>query len=155
MYQRPQTPNNLDNNIFSTPRKLVHSFQDPTNVNSVCFEKQARRSRNHSLSDCQWSLVSRCDQNCISPDDYEFGDGENLYDDVEKFPGGFESVSSTEDVPTDADLQMSRKVIAENKIARQKVNLKLVCGLSFAVLAVCTPLFWLSNQDEGGCLVPT
>lgn len=156
MHQRPHTPINIDNNIFRTPRKLVQSFQDPTNMNSVCFDKQARRTpRNHSTSDFQWSLISGCDQNCILPDGYECRDNESLYADIEQFQGSTESVSSTEDILTDADLPVPPKVIVESKTDRRKVALKFVCGLSFAILAVLTPLFWLSNQDEGGYLVPT
>ncbi|PON69864.1 Coatomer beta subunit [Trema orientale] len=142
-------------------RSATSSPLDPTNMNSICFEKQARRSINQSPSDFEWISVSRNDQNCISPDDYECRHSESLNDDVEQFQGGAESVSSTEDIPDDAgdipagvDLLVSQKVTTENKTARQKVALK-VCGLSFAVLAVLAPLFWLSNQDEGGYLVPT
>ncbi|XP_062093006.1 protein SINE1-like [Humulus lupulus] len=152
----PHTPINVDNsNIFRTPKKLVHSFQEPIKMNSVCSGKQARRSRNHSLDDFEWNSDSRCDHNCISPDDYECRDNENLHVDVEQFLGSSESVSSTEDIPTDADLQVSLEVVAENKTAHSKVALKLVCSLSFAALAIFTPLFWLSNQDEVGYLVPT
>ncbi|PON78170.1 Coatomer beta subunit [Parasponia andersonii] len=143
-------------------RSATSSPLDPTNMNSIFFEKQTRRSINQSPSDFEWISVSRSDQNCISPDDCECRDSESLNDDVERFQGGAESVSSTEDIPDEAgdiptgvDLFVSQKVTTENKTARQKVALKLVCGLSFAILAALAPLLWLSSQDEGGYLVPT
>ncbi|KAF4346458.1 hypothetical protein G4B88_019968 [Cannabis sativa] len=152
----PHTPINVDNNnIFKTPKKLVHSFQDPIKVNSVCSENQARSSRNHSLDDFEWSSDCRCDHNYISHDDYDYRDDEKLYADVDQVLEGSESVSSTEDFPTDADLQVSLKVVAENKTGHPKLVLKLVCGLSFAAMAIFTPLIWLNHQDEVGYLVPT
>lgn len=87
---------------------------------------------------------------------------ESLCADVE-FEVGSESVSSTDDLPIDADMHMgSKKEVSENKNATQiekavkKTTFKLVFGLSFVVLAIATPLFWINNQDEGHhYLVPT
>lgn len=115
------------------------------------------RSRYHSLSDFEWSPVSGCDPKSILPDEYECRDGENesLYADVEQFQDDIESVSSTEDIPIDPHLQVPHQMIPEMKSNRPKAVLKFVCGLSFALLAAFTPVFLLSNQDEGCYLVPT
>ena len=37
----------------------------------------------------------------------------------------------------------------------RRATFKLVCGLSFAILAVATPLAWINGQDDGHYLVPT
>ena len=48
------------------------------------------------------------------------------------------------EIPKDVDLQVFHNF-----------TLKLVYDLSFTVLTTFTALFWLRNQDKGGCLVPT
>lgn len=37
----------------------------------------------------------------------------------------------------------------------QKAKRRLVCGLSFVVVAMATPLLWINSQEEGHFLVPT
>lgn len=87
-----------------------------------------------------------------------------MYANGEEFQGGLESVSSTDDVLTDADLHVSQEAVPEDKTetqslglkkARQKTTSKFVCGLFFVLLAVFTPLLWINDQDEGYYLVPT
>lgn len=151
MFQRSRTSINVDNIIFRTPRKLVHSLQDTNNMNSDCSEKLGRRLRSLSLSDFEWSPVSGCDQN------------------FEKaLEGNSESVSSTNDIPAHADEhKVSDKAILQdhetrapnsgNKKHHHRAALKLVFYLLFALVAVFTLLVGMSDRDEfdGHYLVPT
>lgn len=165
---RSRTPINVDNIIFNTPRRLVHSLQDPSNVYSKSSEKRARRFRSLSMSEFDWSPNARYDQEGYSHGvNYECGENGSFYAGDEQFQGGPESVSSTDGIPVDADLQVSQEVVPENetetqmsgiKSARRKVAVKLLCGLSFALLAVAMPLLWINDQGEGHegyYLVPT
>ncbi|KAJ7976370.1 ARM repeat superfamily protein [Quillaja saponaria] len=95
---------NVDNiMIFKTPRKLIHSLQDLTEVNSDCSEKKPRRFRSLSSSNIEWSPASKYDQNGFSHGvSCDCKENESLYAGGEQFQGGPESVSSTDDVPADA-----------------------------------------------------
>lgn len=172
MIQRSHTPINVDNIIFNTPRRLFHSLQDPSNVYSKSSEKRARRFRSLSMSEFDWSPNARYDQEGYSHGyshgvNYECRENGSFYAGDEQFHGGPESVSSTDGIPVDADLQASQEVVPENetevpisgiKSARRKVAVKLLCGLSFALLAVAMPLLWINDQGEGHegyYLVPT
>ncbi|XP_047159611.1 protein SINE1 [Vigna umbellata] len=144
--------------IFETPRKLIHSLQDSSDLSLNCSKKQNRMFKSLSSGNIEWSPGSKYDQNGFSNDvkcDSEViescGEAEFLVNS--------ESVSSSDDHPVDANKQMSTKVVSENRnttpSALQKTKYKLVCGLSFVVLAVATPLLWINAQDEGHYLVPT
>lgn len=166
--QRSRTQVNLDSvKIFKTPRKLIHSLQELNDATSDCSEKQNRRIRRSlSSGNIEWSPTSNSeyDQNGFADhenyDDCE--ENESLYAD-EQFPGGSESVSSTDDLPGDADKQMPPEVVPEDGNYTQTflesqlrmTKCKLVCGLSFVLLAVATPLLWFNSQEEGHYLVPT
>ncbi|PON44199.1 Coatomer beta subunit [Parasponia andersonii] len=173
---RSRNPINVDNIIFRTPRKLVHSLQDPDNANLDCCEKQARRLRSISLSDFDWSPASRYDQNGTSHDvkNYDNRTNGSLYADGEKLQGASESVSSTDDIPAaNVGEQVSGKVIQDHKTEnqaqtqnqssiiekpRRKISLMLVFGLlPFLLLAVFVVLDWMNDQNEfdGHYLVPT
>ncbi|XP_050369819.1 protein SINE1-like [Argentina anserina] len=158
-----RTPMDVDNIIFKTPRRLVHSLQDPNNANSDFSEKQTRRFRSLFLEDC--SPNGRYNQNvflhgvtCECNGSFYNGGGEQLQ-------GGPESVSST-DGPKDGDLQAFQNVVPEIKSEIQepsirkplcKAGLKLFCGISFAILAVGVPLTLITDQGPGYemYLVPT
>lgn len=95
-----------------------------------------------------------------------YNDKENrgLYATGEQFQGSRESVSSTDDVLTDTDLQASHEAVPDFKTgthkfgiwkARQKTARKFICGIFFVLLAVFTTLLWNKDQDEGYYLVPT
>jgi hypothetical protein len=159
---------NVDNvKIFRTPRKLICSLQDPNDRNSDFSVKQARRfSRSLSSSNIEWSPTAKYDQNGVSHDMMNCNGKENgsIYANGGEYQGGPESVSSTDDVLTDADLHVSQEAVPEDKTetqrpglqkARQKATSKFVCGLLFVLLAVFTPLLWMNDQDEGYYLVPT
>lgn len=163
---RSRTQMNVDNvQIFRTPRKLICSLQDPNDRNSDFSVKQARRFRSLSSSNIEWSPTAKYDQNGFSHHMNCNGKGNgSMYANDEEFQGGLESVSSTDDVLTDADLHVSQEAVPEDKTetqslglkkARQKTTSKFVCGLFFVLLAVFTPLLWINDQDEGYYLVPT
>ena len=90
-------------------------------------------------------------------------ENESFYDDV-RFQGGSEFVSPTDNFPAVAHLQMTPEVVSENRTDTQtvrmekshpKIKYKFVCGLSFVLLAVATPLLWINHQEEGYYPVPT
>ncbi|CAJ1953387.1 unnamed protein product [Sphenostylis stenocarpa] len=85
----------------------------------------------------------------------------NTLDD--QFQGGPESVSSTYGNPINSDMQKSSKFDPESRNdtetvlmgkSFQKTKHKLVCVISFSLLATSTPLLWINNQDEDHFLVP-
>uniref|UniRef100_A0A2N9EGE6 TORTIFOLIA1/SINE1-2 N-terminal domain-containing protein n=1 Tax=Fagus sylvatica TaxID=28930 RepID=A0A2N9EGE6_FAGSY len=163
---RSRTQINVDNiRICKTPRKLICSLQDTNIENSGFSEKQSRRFRSLSSSNIAWSPTTKYDQNGFSHDvNYNGKENGRLYANGEQFQGGPESVSSTDDVLTDANLQVSQEEVPEIKTEtrrsgiqkdRQKIALKFICGLFFVLLAVFTPLLWINDQDEGYYLVPT
>jgi hypothetical protein len=81
-----------------------------------------------------------------------------------QYQGQSESVSSTDDLLGDAGTQRPSKVVPESskdsQIVRmekslQKTKRGFVCGLSFVILAMATPLIWINSQEEAHFLVPT
>ncbi|KAK9290885.1 hypothetical protein L1049_009064 [Liquidambar formosana] len=163
--QRSRSQINVDNiQIFTTPRKLIRSLQDPNGVNSDFSEKQTRRFRSPSSTNFDWSPNTKYNRNGSSCDvDYEIEGNENLSSGGEQFQVGSESVSSTEDVPTDVDVQVSHEVFPGSKTEIQKLGIEktrwkrafqLLCGL-FVLFAVFASLLWIDNEDEGYNLVPT
>ncbi|KAL1314398.1 hypothetical protein HN51_041201 [Arachis hypogaea] len=158
---RSQTTADLIN-IFETPRKLIQSLQDPSDVSPGSSEKQNRRYRSLSSGNIDWSPTSEFDENGSS--DHTNCDCKvNQSDD--EFKSDSESVSSTDDLSGDAGIQTPINVVPENKNivqtgstgkARHKMKRKLFCGFSFVLLAMATPLIWISSQqDQGHYLVPT
>ncbi|CAL0321613.1 unnamed protein product [Lupinus luteus] len=140
-----------------TPRKLFHSFQDPDDSNSDCSEKQNRRIRSLSSGNIEWSPSSNSRYNRNGFEDHvnyddDDEDNEGLYADV-PFEGRKESVSSTDNLPGDVHKQMPPEVIPKNRL--RKTKSKFVCGLSFVLVAMATPLLWINSQEEGHYLVPT
>ncbi|KAM1395819.1 hypothetical protein ACFX13_013913 [Malus domestica] len=176
--RRSRTPINVDSIIFNTPRRLVHSLQEPNNANSKFSEKLARRFRSLSMNECDWSPNVRYDQDGYSHGaNYDDGEHGSFYGGSEQFEGGPESVSSTDGIPGDADVQVPHEVVPENEISHEVVPenqtvaqkagiknpyrraaVKLFCGLSFTLLAVAMPLLWINDHGEGHegyYLVPT
>lgn len=164
--QRLRSQINVDNvNIYTTPRKLVHSLQD-----SNFSEKQNRRLRSPSPSKYEWSPSVNYGQSGFSHDmNYEVGENGNLSSGGggDQSQGDSESVSSTEDVPTEANVQVSHEVIPGDTIdtqgvgmvgmkkAGEKISFKLVYGLIFLLFATLVSLLWVDTQDGGYNLVPT
>lgn len=167
--QRSRAEVNFDSfKIFKTPRKLIQSLQDPCDLNSGCSEKQNRRFRSLSSGNIEWSPTSEDDQNGSSDNvNYDCKESESVYDDSDndmQIQDGPESVV-TDELPADADVQMPPELVPETESGNiqtvrmektlQKTKYKLLCGLSFALLAMATPLVWITSQDEGHYLVPT
>ncbi|XP_057507334.1 protein SINE1-like [Actinidia eriantha] len=160
--QRSRSQINVDNiKIFSTPRKLIRSLQDPNDETPDFSEKQTRMFRSPSSSKFEWSPASKYDQNGHSPNtNYELKKDEKLSDDREQFQGGSESVSSTEDIPINADLQMPPGSKIEPKsLGIQKNNRKsafgVVSGLVVLLFALLICLLRIDDQGDGYNLVPT
>ncbi|WVZ15540.1 hypothetical protein V8G54_013106 [Vigna mungo] len=153
--------------IFMTPRKLIHSLQDPNDEISDCSEKPNRRIKSLSSGNIMWSPASfsEYDQNGIADlvkcDSEENG---GLYCD-DQSQGGLESVSSTDDNLVNSDMQRRSSEVGHDRgngtetvlVGKpfQKTKHKLVYGISFALLAIATPLLWINSQDEDHFLVPT
>ncbi|CAJ1921632.1 unnamed protein product [Sphenostylis stenocarpa] len=157
--QRSRTQATVDSiKIFKTPRKLIHSLQDSSDLTLGSSKKQNRRFKCQSSGNIEWSPTSKYDHEGFS-NDVQY-DSEAIESCAEiEFQGGSESVSSTDDLPVYANKKMPIKLVPENRnatpTALQKTKYKLVCGLSFVLLAVATPLLWISSQDEAHYLVPT
>ncbi|CAJ1953383.1 unnamed protein product [Sphenostylis stenocarpa] len=163
---KSHTQYNLKN--FMTPRKLIHSLQDSNDEISDCSEKlNRRRIKSLSSGNIMWSPTSftTYDQNgMVDHVNYDSKENGGLYSD-DQFQGGPESVSSTYDNPINSDMQRpsefgrpeSRNDTETVLVVKpfQKTKHKLVCGISFALLAIATPLLWFNSQDEGHFLVPT
>ncbi|XP_004299912.1 PREDICTED: uncharacterized protein LOC101302266 [Fragaria vesca subsp. vesca] len=162
---RSRTPIDVDNIILKTPRRLVHSLQDPNNVNSDFSEKQTRRFRSLSLSeDCSPNgRYNGYSHDATYDCNGSFCDGGGV-----QFQGGPESVSSTDGIPKEGDLHMFQDAVLEIKSEIQdssiirkplrKAAAKFFCGLSFAVLAVIVLLALITAQGpsyESYYLVPT
>lgn len=79
------------------------------------------------------------------------------------YDGDDDNGSVTDELPAESDLKMHPEVVSENDNTKkfgmektlQRTKLKLLCGLSFALLAMATPLVWINSQEEGHFLVPT
>ncbi|KAK7380646.1 hypothetical protein VNO78_33161 [Psophocarpus tetragonolobus] len=160
---RSRTEDNIK--IFMTPRKLIHSLQDTNDEISDCSEKPHRRIKSLSSGNFLWSPASfsKYDQNDADDVNYNSKENGSLYGD-NQFQGGPESVSSTDDILGNTDVQRPSEVGPESRNGAltvlngksfQKTKHKLVCGLSFALLAIATPFIWMNSQDEGHFLVPT
>ncbi|XP_052174242.1 protein SINE1 [Diospyros lotus] len=153
---------NVDNiKIYSTPRKLIRSLQDPNDEGTDSSGKETRISPSGKSN---WSPTFKNEQNGLSPDMKSEAKSDEKLLGGEQFLGGSESVSSTEDVPPDADLQVSPKVGGVNKIETRCFNIQKnnwksttskVFGFFILLLAVSICFLWTGNQDEGYNLVPT
>ncbi|WRX23922.1 hypothetical protein QQP08_016409 [Theobroma cacao] len=160
--QRSRSRINVDN-LFTTPRKLIRSLQDPNDLNSDYSEKQAGRFRSPSSEKFRWSPMANPNgfrRGMI----YEVKGNGHLYTDGDEFQGVSESVSSTDDSPADIDVQASCEAVSKNKTetqdfqnekARKKTVFKMLFGLFFIILAVLTSFLWTEVQDEGFQVVPT
>lgn len=152
--------------IFDTPKRLIRSLQDPTDESSDCSEKPIRRFKSLSSGNIDWSpsAYSKYDQNGLANHDKYDGKEYGSSCGDGQYQGGSESVSSTDDLPADVDNQKPSEDVRESRkdpqIVRmekpiQKTKRRFVCGLSFVILAMATPLIWLNSQEEAHFLVPT
>ncbi|MED6169647.1 hypothetical protein PIB30_023200 [Stylosanthes scabra] len=149
-------------NISMTPRKLFPSPEDPNEETSCCSNRQCRRFRSLSTGNMECSQRSnfKHDQNDFT--DYvncDCNPYRSIFD-YQQFQDEQEPVSSTDDIPVGSALQVPPENIdnIETVCIRkpfQKTKYKVFCGLSFALLAMATPLLWIANQEDGHYLVPT
>ncbi|KAF8403993.1 hypothetical protein HHK36_012103 [Tetracentron sinense] len=160
--QRSHSQLNIDNiKIFTTPRKLIRTLQDPNDVNSDFSEKQTRRFRSPAMSQLEWSPRRNSDRNGFFHDlNHELKGYKNPPEAAEEAPAGSESVSSTGNVPADVDPEVSREVSPEVQslsIKRRnfwKSSFNLVCGV-FMFLGIMMSVMLIGDQEEGSNLVPT
>ncbi|XWS64623.1 hypothetical protein CRYUN_Cryun05aG0019000 [Craigia yunnanensis] len=160
--QRSRSRINVDN-LFTTPRKLIHSLQDPIEFNSDYSEKQSRRFRSPCSEKFGWSPTTNHNhfrRGMI----YEVNGNGHMYADGEEFQGVSESVSSTDDSPADVDVQGSHEAVPVNKTetqefqnekARKKTASIMFFGLFLIIVAVLSSLLWTEVQDESFYVVPT
>ncbi|XP_022719278.1 protein SINE1-like isoform X1 [Durio zibethinus] len=160
--QRSRSRINVDN-LFTTPRKLIHSLQDPTDLNSDYCGKQSRRFRSPSSEKFGWGPTTN-HNNFRHGMIYEVKGNGHLCNDGEAFQGISESVSSTDDGPADVHVQGSHEAVPVNKTetqefhnvkVRKKKASKMFFGLLFVIVAVLTSLLWTEVQDESFYVVPT
>lgn len=95
---------------------------------------------------------------------YEVKRDEKLPAGSEQLQVGSESVSSTEDIPTAADLQVNEKVSPGSKVQFQTFEIqktncksptKVVCSLFVVLFALFICSMLINDQDDGYGLVPT
>ncbi|KAL5767918.1 hypothetical protein ACOSQ2_014701 [Xanthoceras sorbifolium] len=163
--QRSHSHINVDSvDIFTTPRKLIRSLQDPNDVNSDFSEKQSRRFR--SPSSIKFEQSPTASRNGFSREVfYDVKGNGNLCNGGEQCQGGSESVSSTDSSPASADTQVTHELaVPENKTEMKKfgvertfrkTDLKFVLGLFFMLLTVFVSTMFVDDQDAGHHLVPT
>ncbi|XP_043690514.1 protein SINE1-like [Telopea speciosissima] len=161
--QRPFSQLNIDGiKIFTTPRKLVRSLQDPNDVNSDFSEKQTIRFRSPALNQSQWIPRRKLERNAISYDlKFDVEGTNNVSKTGEWMQIDSESVSSTDDVLTNA-AQVYDTVSTEDKTEAKSIKkrsfttvaLNLICCL-FILLAISISVMWTGTLEEGSNLVPT
>ncbi|KAI8562005.1 hypothetical protein RHMOL_Rhmol03G0001300 [Rhododendron molle] len=164
--QRSRSQTNVENiKIFTTPRKLIRSLQDPNDERADFSGNQTRRFRSPSSHNFEWSPASKCYPNGLSLDmNYEVKRDEKLPAGSEQLQVGSESVSSTEDIPAAADLQVNEKVSPGSKVQFQTFEIqktncksptKVVCSLFVVLFALFICSMLINDQDDGYGLVPT
>ncbi|XP_043692632.1 protein SINE1-like isoform X3 [Telopea speciosissima] len=161
--QRPHSQLNIDDiKIFTTPRKLICSLQDPNDVRSESSEKQTQRFRSPALKHSQW-IPARKEGKGLSYDlKYDVEGAKSISKNGEQTHIGSESVSSTGDVLTNTE-QVPDEVSIEDKAGVRShknrsfkmVALNLICCLFFILLAISISVTWTDSLEEGSNLVPT
>ncbi|XP_039044481.1 protein SINE1-like [Hibiscus syriacus] len=145
-------------NLFTTPRKLLHSLQDP---NSDYAEKLTHRlmSPHSEYSGRSPTTVrSHSYHNMV----YEIKGKGHMHTDGEKFHRVSESMSSTDDNLADiADVRRSREAVPPTETQEfhsgkgcKKTAYKMAFALFLVLVAVLTAL-WTEVQDESFNVVPT
>ncbi|XP_010257705.1 PREDICTED: uncharacterized protein LOC104597698 [Nelumbo nucifera] len=163
--QRSRSQLNIDD-IFTTPRKLIHSLQDPNDVDSDFLEQQPRMFKSLASNQLGRSPASNFVGNGISCklDSDNEGDKQSI-ETGENVQVGSESVSSNSDVPSDGDPGISNEGVPKDKTEVQCENIKKrglgklvrnVFYVFFVLLAIIMSAMRIDNQDqEDFNLVPT
>lgn len=185
MNQRSRSQINVDNvKIYTTPRKLISSLQEPNSSNSEASEQQSSRMfRSPCRSKLELSPISssKYDEDCLSRqhpaaiyDQYGFlrnvNHEQKSNEDVllnNEDHGSSESVYSSEYVHAVADVQQqaSQDLALKTKTELLKTDVEkgypmsvrsMVCSIFALILGIFVCLFWIgSEQDEGYNLLPT
>ncbi|OVA16414.1 Gem-associated protein 2 [Macleaya cordata] len=160
--QRGYDQCNIDDiRIFTTPRKLIRSLQDPVNANSdYSSAKPVRRIRSPASGRSGWSPTWKLDANSLNDD----SNGNENSEAGKQASDGSESVSSTCDAATDANTEVSHEVgpeckttigsISTKRESFARVVLKFLCSVLFFILfAIMLSMMSTDNQELS--LVPT
>ncbi|XP_073283534.1 protein SINE1-like [Primulina huaijiensis] len=152
-----------DVKIFSTPRKLIRSLQDPDNLNLGFSKNQTGRVRNSTP--ITFDQMTASNFNGLSPGiNPTVNSDENLSYSGEQFICSSESVSSTEDVYPDTDTPVSVNMIPINETQIQDADVhkvfqlsarKIGCGIFLILFAVVYRLLAIDDLADGNILVPT
>ncbi|KHG01527.1 Transposase [Gossypium arboreum] len=141
--QRSRSRINVET-LFTTPRKLIHSLQDPNELNSDYSEKQFRRFRSPCSEKFGGSPTTNRNSfrrgiiNEVKRKARSYTDGEDH--------GVSESVSSTDDSPAELDVLGSTDAAPKNKKETLEYHNEKV---------VLTCLWWTEGEDESFYVVPT
>ncbi|CAM8889004.1 unnamed protein product [Rhodiola kirilowii] len=161
--QRRSLINVDDFKIYSTPRKLMHSLQDPEDINPEIFQKQFRKFRS-PCSNCNLSPPTAYNQ---KGSHFSNEEAPYSYAESEEFQIGYESLSSLDNnirpsnnkihVPQDLIIDCNSECHKPNstKAFHQGTYRLFLCFL-FLVLTVGTSFILIDDQEEGNAaLVPT
>lgn len=159
--QRSRSHVNADN-IFTTPRKLIRSLQDPYDVDSDFSEKQIRRFRSPSSGIIR-STTPSPRQNGFQHNMMQNGN-ESVCNGSEHCEATSESIASTDDATADGQMQEPNCTIPMIRTKNQKSSIrtshwkkgsKLLLILFSIILVVFIALIFRDGWDEGDHLVPT
>ncbi|KAK9017154.1 hypothetical protein V6N11_079637 [Hibiscus sabdariffa] len=168
--RRSRSRINVDD-LFTTPRRLIRSLQDPNDLNSDHSGKQYRRFR----SPCSENFGSSPTTNHNS---YRRGTNKDVEGKVRSYSDGenqgdSESVSSTDDSPAELDVQGTNGAVLMNKKenlefqsknetlefrsekVRKKTAFKMFFGLFLIIIVALTSFLWTEVEDESFYMVPT
>ncbi|KAF8043580.1 hypothetical protein BT93_A1795 [Corymbia citriodora subsp. variegata] len=162
--QRPRSPINVDNiKIFTTPRKLIRSLQDPSDVDSDVTQKSLGRFRSPCSSVDEWSPVRNFDQGGLIDDPLDAKEKENSNDGVEQLQGVSESLSSADNTVAGQEMSVPSAVTPLDgtdtlafgtRKAGRRAAFKLICSILFVLLAIFCYLQY-TDDHEYRHLVPT
>ncbi|KAL6008161.1 hypothetical protein ACLOJK_033667 [Asimina triloba] len=181
--QRPQLQLNMDSfKVFTTPRKLIHSLQDPDEANLDFLGKKAVKTRNLAACELVWEPTRETNDDSLNENSNSHADSKPephkmLSDDANwkndaagaelVEADGFESVSSTGDVNPDSNCR--RSFVGSGEEGVKGVNTKrskyasftktaalsLICGLILIIPAATLSNMWFDDQGDYYHLVPT
>ncbi|KAK1310463.1 hypothetical protein QJS10_CPA08g00112 [Acorus calamus] len=160
--QRSPSQRAIDNiKIYTTPRKLVHSLQEPSD--SDC-ENSGRKIRlSTASSEAEWN-PTRAANRYNAPCDfgYESEEGRDFetlsaqcdMKDHEQVPNGSESVSSTCQAIANEAIG-PEGVVCLKKRSFGKAAVRMICGLLLILPVVFLSIVWMDNDDFYGAGTPT
>ncbi|KAK8576286.1 hypothetical protein V6N13_090760 [Hibiscus sabdariffa] len=168
--RRSRSRINVDN-LFTTPRRLIRSLQDPNDLNSDYSGKQYMRFRSPCSENFGCSPTTnhnsyrRGMNNVVEGKVRSYSDCENQ--------GDSESVSSTDDSPAELDVQGTNGAVLVNKNENldfqsknetlefqskkvcKKTAYKMFFGLFLIIFVALTSFLWTEVEDESFYMVPT